>query len=176
MYSFLSGKKRVDFQRYVRRLIDLTSPNRADCENVQRSENRYNRVIPALLCPWEHETPIISKVVRGLTRDVADRGVGLVLNNTCEADEVVLGFCEREATGGDAWFFLGKRRTNVAIGGGFWLIGIELTEFMNDNWAAQLEPLVTHAQTLLPPCPTSNGAAALLNRADDLLDEAVKSS
>lgn len=151
MALFTFRKKSVDFQRYVRRLIDLTSPNRACSTGTERFVTRNNRVIPTLVCPWENSTPTISGAVVAVTKDLGDQGIGLVVNHPLNFTDVVVGFCHEEATAGEPWFFLGVRRTSLPIGGGFWLVGIELTEFMNENWSAQLEPLVPMARMLLPP-------------------------
>jgi hypothetical protein len=51
MFLFSARKKSADFQRYMRRLIDLTSPNRASSTGTERFVTRNNRVIPALVCP-----------------------------------------------------------------------------------------------------------------------------
>jgi hypothetical protein len=174
MFSFTARKKRVDFQGYIRRLIDLTSPNRANSEELQRCENRYNRVIPALLCPWEQGAPVVSKAVVAITRDIADQGVGLILNDAFVGQEVVVGFCDWEATSGSPWFFLGTKRTSLPIGGGYWLLGIEFSELINEIWPRQLEPLVGLAEKLRPPCAVSEHANALLDHADDLLDLAKR--
>jgi hypothetical protein len=151
MPLFTSRKKSVDFQRYVRRLIDLTSPIRACSTGTERFVTRNNRVIPTLVCPWENNTPTISKVVLAVTKDLGDQGVGIISNHPLDLKDVVVGFCHEEATASEPWFFLGVRRTSIPIGGGFWLSGIELTEFMNENWSTELEPLVPMARTLLPP-------------------------
>lgn len=173
MFSFSTRKKSVDFQRYIRRLIDLTTPNRAGPANMARYENRNNRIIPALLCPWEKSGPIVSKAVTVITKDFADRGVGLILSHPFSAENVVVGFCHQEATAKEPLFFLGKRQSIIPIGGGFWLLGIELTEFMNENWRDDLEPLFPMAQKLLPlSCsrPEDSFAAveSLVNQAIEL--------
>jgi hypothetical protein len=154
MFSFSTRKKSVDFQRYIRRLIDRTSPNRGGSASMERYENRHNRIIPALLCPWDQNTPIVSKAVVAITKDFSDRGIGLILSNTFDAEYVVVGFCHEEATAKEPLFFLGVKRTSSPIGGGFWLFGVELAEFMNETWRAELEPLFPMAKKLLQPsCP-----------------------
>lgn len=154
MFSFSSRKKNVDFQRYIRRLIDLTSPNRGSSASMERCENRNNRTIPVLLCPWEQRTPLVSKAVVAITKDFTDRGVGLILSHPFDAKNVVIGICHEEATAKEPLFFLGARRTSNPIGGGFWLFGVELTEFMNETWRTELEPLFPMAKKLLQPsCP-----------------------
>ena len=39
MFLFTARKKSVDFQRYVRRLIDLTGPTRACSTGIERSSS-----------------------------------------------------------------------------------------------------------------------------------------
>jgi hypothetical protein len=171
MFSFSARKKNVDFQRYIRRLIDRTSPNRAGSGCMERYENRHNRIIPALLCPWEHKAPIVSKAVVVLTKDFADRGIGLVLSDAFDAKDVVVGFCHPEATAKEPLFFLGAKRTSDPIGGGFWLFGVELIEFMNETWRVELEPLFPMAVNLLPPsCPGSKDPVAAV---ESLADQAI---
>ena len=151
MALFSFRKKSVDFQRYVRRLIDLTGPNRAHSTGTERLVTRSNRAIPTLVCPWENNWPTVSKAIIAVTKDLGDQGLGLLLNHPLNFTNVVVGFCHEEATASEPWFFLGMQRTNLPIGGGFWLVGIELTEFMNQDWSTQLEPLVPLAKMLLPP-------------------------
>jgi hypothetical protein len=176
MFSFSAHKRGVDLKRQIRRLIDLTSPNRANSKNVQRCEDRYNRAIPAPLCPWQQSAPIVSMAVVAITKDIADRGVGLILSGVFNANEVVVGFCDHEVTGSNPWFFLGTMRTSVAVGGGFWSIGIELTDFMNDNWANQLEPLFPLARKLVSPSSRSEHNTALLDQAVSLVAQTARSS
>ena len=170
MFSFSARKKTVDFQRYIRRLIELTRPNRGGSASMDRFENRHNRIIPALVCPWEQNTPIVSKAVVAITKDFADRGVGLILSDAFDAKDVVVGFCHEEATAKQPLFFLGERRTSSPIGGGFWLFGIEFTEFMNETWRVELEPLLPMAQKLLQPCSMLEDPVAAV---ESLVDQAI---
>jgi hypothetical protein len=102
---------------------------------------------------------VVSKAVLVVTKDLGDQGVGLVVSHPLECKEVVVGFCHEEATSGEPWYFLGTQRTSVSIEGAFWLAGIELQEFMNENRSDQLEPLVPMAKMLVP-CSIQEQAAA----------------
>jgi hypothetical protein len=150
MFSFATRKKVVDMQPFVRRICDLTAPNNATAAGLPRSENRYNRVIPTLLCPWEEHRPIIDRTVVALTRDMSDRGVGVTLTHPLQADELVVGFYLAGVMQ-EPWFFRGLPSRCDAMGGGFWLLGIELVEYMNEQWRDELDPLFGRAQKLLPP-------------------------
>ena len=150
MFSFGERKKTVDIQPYIRRLCDLTTPNLATTFEG-RSENRYNRTIPTLLSPWKDDRPLGDECIIGLTSDVADRGVRLVLNQPFRADAVVVGYWISSDAMSEPYFFLGNIRRNQAIGGGFWAVGIELTEFANTNYNETLAVLEPLAAKLLSP-------------------------
>ncbi len=150
MFSFAKNKKTVDIYPYVRRICDLTTPNLATV-TAGRSEDRFNRTIPTLICPWENGYPANHESSVCLTSDLADRGVCLVLNQPFRAEHVVLGYWIAGGEIRDPWFFLGQVRRNRAIGGGFWSVGVELTEFANSNHQRALAPLHEAAASLLPP-------------------------
>ena len=168
MFSFSARKKSAAAQRYIRRLVDLTIPNRAGLGNMERYENRHNRSIPTLLCPWEQNRPIVSKAIVAITKDFSGQGIGIVLSGAFDAKDIVVGFCLRKVAANEPLFFLGVRRTSVPIGGGFWQLGIEFTEFMNQNWHSELEPLFPMAQKLLPPsCPRPEDARVVVEALSD---------
>ena len=154
MFSFGKQKKLVDLQKYMRRMADVTAPNNAASMDFLRLENRYNRVIPTLLCPWENGRADRDRAMVVVTKDIADRGVGLVTSHPFPAKEVVLGFWLNFPDVQSPWFFRGTIRREISIGGGFWLLGVELAEFMNDTWHHQVEPLWPLARKLLPPSPS----------------------
>ena len=86
-----------------------------------------------------------------MTKDFADRGIGLIANQPCIATDVVIGFALQGITNDELrCFFLCKQRSNVDIGGGFWLLGIEVEEFMILSDHDELAPLIPMASKLLP--------------------------
>ena len=153
MFSFSKRSKRKktdDLYPYIRRICDITTPGHTTTMKG-RSENRYNRRIPTLLSPWQDDRPLVDECSTGLTCDMADRGIGLVLNQPFCADSVVVGYwisCDEMS---EPWFFIGNIRHNQAIGGGFWAVGIELTEFANPNYIETLSVLKPLAENLLSP-------------------------
>jgi len=151
MFSFTARKKTVDVQRHIRRMIDLTIPNRGNSASTDRLGNRHNRAIPVIVCPWKNGKPVSSECIIAITKDVCDNGVGVILNEPSTVEDVVVGFLVYETTAAEPWFFRGKAEHTQAVGGGFWLLGIALTEFMNEDWQAELAPLLPFAQQLLPP-------------------------
>jgi hypothetical protein len=150
MFSFSASKKVIDFQPKVRRLCDLTTPNLAVIDSG-RSENRYNRAVPTVLAPWKDEQVDLSECVFGLTSDLADGGACVILNEPFEADEVVVGYWTSRDDMSEPWYFLGTVRRLQALGGGFWTMGIEFTEFANPNHREALAALSGLAATLPSP-------------------------
>ena len=150
MFSFTKRKRLVELYPKVRRLGDLTAP--IPDESFQgRTECRYDRTIPCLLCPWERDHPIVDKSAFAITNDLADRGVGVIVNWPFRAEEAVIGYWVSEETMSEPWYLLGAVVRNQPIGGGFWKLGIELSEFANDRYRKQLSPLWSLAADLLAP-------------------------
>jgi hypothetical protein len=150
MYSFTKRKKIVDVSPHVQRICNITTPNFAPIP-MGRSDNRYNRAIPTLLGPWQDDHPLVEECIVGLTTNLSDRGVGLVLYQPFLADEVVVGYWVSSELMHNPLFFLGNVRRNQPIGGGFWLVGIEFTEYANAEHAETLAALFPLAATLLSP-------------------------
>lgn len=150
MFSFANHKKTVDLCPYVRQICDLTTPNLASMF-AGRSEDRCNRAIPTLLCPWENDRPSTDECAICLTSDLADRGVRLVLAQPFRAERVAVGYWIGSDQMREPWYFLGDVRRNQPIGGGFWAVGIELTEFANADHAEAFGGLREAAAKLLPP-------------------------
>jgi len=154
MYSFSKNRKTVELYPYVRRICDLTTPNMATVF-TGRSEDRFNRALPTLLCPWQDKAPVTDQVATCLTSDLADRGVRLLLNQPFRATSVVLGYWIESVEMEEPWYFLGEVRHTQRLGGGFWALGIRLTEFANKRHKTRLAPLNATAAKLLPPSEVS---------------------
>jgi len=158
MFSFATRKKVVDMQPFLRRICDLTAPNNAAANGLPRTENRYNRTIPALLCPWANHRPQTEHGIIVMTRDLSDRGVGVILTHPLDMSEGVIGFYLASDVMQEPWFFRSLVTRCEAMGGGFWLLGLELVEYMNENWRDELDPLFQRAQKLLPPARATEEA------------------
>lgn len=162
MFSFSKRKKVVDLCPRIRRLCDLTSPNLSTTLSG-RSENRYNRAIPTLLGPWQEDHPVVDESTIGLTSDIADRGVCLVLNQPFLAESVVVGYWVSLEAMSEPWYFLGNICRNQPVGGGFWAVGIELAEFANANHVEELAALTPLAAKLLAPADSKQGVRTILS-------------
>jgi hypothetical protein len=151
MFSFIDRKKRLKVKRYLARICDCTSPNLAAPADDERAENRYNRCIPTLICPWEDGEPCVNECTIVLTKDFAENGIGIVANQPIRADKVLVGVWSDERVANVPWFFLGDVRRNTPLGGGFWIVGVALTEFANDEYRDVLHDVMPLALRLRTP-------------------------
>jgi hypothetical protein len=152
MFSFESRQKNVAIQSRIRRLLDLTVPNLPLSDGLQtdRVEDRHNRVLPALLCAWEHQQPVADSFTFVVTKDIASEGVGLLLVQPFRAKEVLLAFCLEEEVMEEPWFFLGRSQSLRKVGAGFWTLGIQLTEFAGSGCHGKFANLSPLIDQLLP--------------------------
>ena len=148
MFSFKDNKKKLDLEQCVRRLADTTTPNIHLIEDDARQSSRQNRVLPTLLVPWENGELLVDESATVLTKDISDHGIGLVLNQPFHALEVLIGLwlVDEECP----WFFRGIARQNSPIGGGFWVLGIELAEVVHLDQLPHVEVLLSLVHKLLP--------------------------
>ena len=150
MFSFTKNKKKTELAPKIRRLCDVTTNNCSSPGDTKRVDDRYFRTIPTLLCRWEHGSPVEDEWAIVLTRDLADHGLSLILVTPVDIDELVVGFWPSQADMNEPWFFIGRQRNIRPIGGGFWTMGVELTEFANEEYRCQLRALLPLAEKLLP--------------------------
>ncbi len=146
MFSFTTRKKHLEVHRLLRRAMDATTPNRPPIEGESRWEERSNRTIPVLLAPYAEGCPCLGEHAIALTKDLSSQGVAIVLPQPFRADEVVIGFWLENRPE----FLLGRVRQNAPLGGGYWQLGIELTERLDPspNPATEsLLPLIARLRT-----------------------------
>ena len=145
MFSFDTRRRLCEVRDFMRRLVDLTTPNLPPLEGETRSEGRSNRALPALLTPWEHGEPVVNESIYAVTKDFSERGLSLTLPQSFKADQIVVGLWLESPR-----FMLGEVRQNTPLGGGFWQLGVELTDFLDASEYPQVKSLVPLAARLLP--------------------------
>ena len=151
MYTFEERIGSQSVQSRLRRLGDLTVPNSPLAGDSTRGIPRHNRAIPTLLCPWVNRGADVQRSTIAITRDLADEGVGLLLTHPISGPELVVGYLLADAAVSTPWYFLGTIQHNTPIGGGFWVVGVELHEFVSPQKHPSLQKLEPVAQKLLPP-------------------------
>jgi hypothetical protein len=155
MFSFTSRKKTIEVCKHLARVCDLTTPNMAAPSCEDRVEDRHNRSIPTLICPWEQNNPRVDESAFVLTKDLSDIGIGIVSSQPIRATELLVGLWPDEQVADEPWFFLGDVKRIAPLGGGFWIMGVALTEFANQEHQDALGPLRSLAERLRVPPPVS---------------------
>ena len=161
IFSFLDTRKKAnDLSPYMRRLCDLTVPNLCNSIEQGRTENRYNRSLPVLLCAWKNGRPPAAQALFAITKDLSDRGLSVITQMPLEG-EFIVAFALPETEASEPWYFLGEACRSRAIGGGFWTTGIELSQFVTGTHRrdlAVLQPLAIQlrADTANKYCDTAN--------------------
>ena len=97
---------------------------------------------------------MVEEVAYALTKDFSDRGLALVLPQPFRAVDVVVGLWL-----GSPRFVLAEVRQNAALGGGFWQLGIEITELV-DSGSPAIRPLAPLATRLIPMPSAARSARA----------------
>ena len=148
MLSIFNRKNLVELVSCVNRICDLTAPNRPRSEE-SRAETRYSRSIPIVVGPFEHDDDAANGLFVGLTRDLSDHGIGIVVDREIETEELFVAFWFGEEETQEPWFFRGRVKTQRRTGMGLWSVGIEFEEFMNRSRRKQIAPLFDRAKKLL---------------------------
>ncbi|HVX14653.1 MAG TPA: hypothetical protein VHC22_25925 [Pirellulales bacterium] len=148
MLWFQSRDKHFQVRRVIRRLINASTPNRIPLQGEARWELRANRTIPVLLVPYDNNEFSVGEMAYALTKNLSSQGLALVLHQPLRASQVIVGIWSNA----EAHFVAGNVRQTVALGGGFWQIGVETTEVLSvaDSpdllrllpWTARLDPSV----------------------------------
>jgi hypothetical protein len=127
MFSFLTQKKRLDATPHIRRLIDLTAPNRPAFEgNELRCENRYCRALPILLSPIIDNIPILSESFAGTTQEFSDSGLRLITQERLTADEYCASIWPRVPDQLSPLHIVCKTREFQQITANMWSTGLQV--------------------------------------------------
>ncbi len=152
MFSFTARRKKQDVSLFMRRIIDLTSPNRPRADDG-RHDLRYNRSIPVVCCPWRKNRPDTSQVTVGITKDLTDVGMGVITTCDLEADKIAVMIELDNSDAPEPWMFVGEVRQKTNLPGGCSLYGIELVRLLNGDTRAMNDLLAISAEFKSEPCP-----------------------
>jgi hypothetical protein len=92
-----------------------------------------------------------------VTKDVTDHGVGLVLLAPLSDRRVVVCLPSSDDHAAEPWFFLGEAVRSKAIGAGFWIVGVELEELLNQDRPETIEELRIEAARMLSAATLGGG-------------------
>lgn len=148
MFNFRSSKVEVEVAPFIRRIVDLTTPDRPVAEDC-RLDRRYNRTLPVVLCPALNGTPNLRESVMALTQDLCDRGIGLTTLEPIPEGEYYVSIWPNNSEQQEPVHFRCDARDSRQIAHGFWATGMQILEVMNANGRFETGGLTKLAQRAL---------------------------
>lgn len=132
MFSFGKKDTQVDATPKIRRLVDLTTPNRPVIDDA-RGSRRYNRTIPVVITEWiADKGPCDEHFGIGFTSDLSDLGFGIITQHRPKSRENVIAFYLPEDMD-VPWYFRVILKTYRKQTIEFHKLGYEVVEFLNDR-------------------------------------------
>ncbi|HUY88455.1 MAG TPA: PilZ domain-containing protein [Pirellulales bacterium] len=159
MFSFARRRtpRNPAVHKVIQRFLNAVNPDLAKFDDESRCDYRSHRTVPVLLAP--HEDGIsLDEACYALTKNLSVRGLALVLPQPFRAERVAVGFWFAE----QAQFVSGEVRQNVPLGGGFWQLGVEVTQVLNPDDSSEVKRLLPLAVRLDPHLNCEALAAAQL--------------
>ncbi len=149
MFSFGKKDTQVDASPKIRRLVDLTTPNRPVTENA-RVGQRYNRYIPIAVADWnDSKGPTVDQVGFGFAIDLSDTGIGILTQFKLKTRDNVIAFYLPNDMD-RPWYFQVDLTTYRKQSGGFHKLGYSVVKFLNDKSAkfSKLDAIVAELLTV----------------------------
>lgn len=146
MFPFRQRPKHPDVHKVIRRFLSTVRPESGPLEREARWEYRLHRTAPVLLAPYDDDELSLNEATYALTKNLSDSGLALVLPQPFRAEQLAIGFWFGE----QGHFVLGQVRQNVPLGGGFWQLGIELSETLDPSQSPAVGRMLTLAARLDP--------------------------
>ena len=133
----------------IRRLVDLTTPNRPMAENVRKAK-RYNRCIPVVIADWDSKDgPITDHVGLGFTTDLSDTGFGVLTQHRPKTpDNVIAIYLPEDMTA--PLYFVTVLTTYRKQPGGYHKLGYRVVGSMDNESGnrSSMDEIVTELLTV----------------------------
>lgn len=114
----------------IRRIVDVTTPNKP-VPNDARLEMRYNRTLPAIICPSHRGTPDLDSLVIAISQDFSDRGMSAITFEPLEGEEFFFTVWPFDDSFSEPAHFRCSKRASVAIAQRIWSNRFRVEELMN---------------------------------------------
>ncbi len=119
-------KKTIDVQSFILKIINNDCADLKATVEGPRTESRARVCVVVLIVPVENGEPLLDETFAGVTKELSSTGLALMLHEPKTPDDLIVGFrCENKLH-----FIHGKARHLNPMGGGFYQLGIELTEMV----------------------------------------------
>jgi hypothetical protein len=135
--SLFSKRKDLAVHSLVLKLVNTHCPKLTAMLEGPRQDSRVNLVVVALIIPMEGGQPQVPQAFTAVTKEFSNNGVGLVLSQPIGLDWAVLGF----RLEGKMEFVRAQAKHLDPMGGGFYQIGLHLTEVVSPADYPELKTL-----------------------------------
>ena len=151
--AFQQRRKQQEVWKCLRRILDSRTVSGLRREGDERNDKRSALCLPALVLPCLDGEPTRDEPMYAVTKDLSDDGVAILACRELRDAQVI----------GAIWadgpiFFLGEVRQCWPFGGGFWQIGVRLSEIIPAgevgalrSWAERLNPQAAVLETAGAP-------------------------
>ena len=129
--NLFGRKQNADAAPYIRKIIDLTTPNMT-MSNDLRNSRRYNRCLPVVFSPWSPKGHDPEQIGIGVSSDLSDQGFSIITQADMIYQELVVAFF-LDGEMDVPWYFHAAVRTNRRLIPTFNLVGLEIIEFLNEQ-------------------------------------------
>ena len=130
-----SKKKTIGVQSFILKVVNNSCPELRDQLEGPRLDRRVNLTLAVAVVPLEGQHPRVDRAFTAVTKEFSTSGLSLVLDTPLGLDEILVGFRWE----GHLSYVRGKARHLNPIGGGFYQLGIQLTEMAATGDYCELE-------------------------------------
>ncbi len=136
MVLFTRNKTRA-VQSFILKLVNNNCPELAAMIEGPRLENRVNLTVAVLVVPVEDGKPLVDQTFTAVTKEFCTAGIALVLDQPAALSEALIGFRWQ----GEMTFIRATAKHLSPIGGGFYQLGLRMTELVPPDEVPNLQPL-----------------------------------
>ena len=135
---FQARKKLLGVQNFVLKVINNNCPELKALFEGPRRDKRVNLTLPVLVIPLLNGKLQVGHAFNAVTRELSINGVGIVLDSPMALDEVILGFRLES----DMTFVHATAKHLSPMGGGFYHLGLEMTEVVPSSKYPELKTFI----------------------------------
>ncbi len=125
---FNQRKKKQEVWKCLRRILDRNSAEQLLLGKEDRKEKRIPFSLPVLLQPCMADEHPWCEPIFAVSKDLSDDGVAVIACQPLEKSQVICVIWKDGPV-----FFSGDIRQCEQLGGGFWKIGLELSEIVSNT-------------------------------------------
>ena len=129
--------KLMEVQGFVLRMVNNNCPELKALIEGPRADTRANLTVVVLVVPVERGRPQVRRAFFAVTKEFSGTGVGLVVDGPTPVEDAILGFRWE----GDMIFVRAEGKHLNPMGGGFYQLGMQMTEVLPKSDYAELTSL-----------------------------------